>query len=194
MARTREFNPSEALDQAMVLFWTHGYGDTSMDQIVETTGVSRYGLYNTFGNKRELFIKALKRYGERMVHEIFTGLAAPDACFDIIKKGLTERLGRLRANSEVRRGCMLCNTATEVAPHDDFVAAALREMYDDMAKLFQRALANSKDKGELRADLDVKAAAFYLVGVLQGLAVMARAGVDRKRTRQFVNTALQTLE
>ena len=176
----------------MNLFWAQGYGDTSMDEIVQSTGVSRYGLYSVFGNKRELFIQALKRYGQRMVQEVFGGLADPDASLEDITKGFTERL-RDRGADEIRRGCMFCNTATEVAPHDDFIAAAVREMYADLAKLFQNALENAKKKGEVRSELDPEATAFYLVGVLQALAVMVRVGVDKAQADEFVNTALNTL-
>jgi AcrR family transcriptional regulator len=66
MVRTRTFDPSTALTQAVGLFSSKGYADTSMDDIVRATGVSRYGLYGTFGNKRELFEQALDRYAEGM--------------------------------------------------------------------------------------------------------------------------------
>ncbi len=55
MARTQEFDPNEALDRAVALFWKKGFFDSSMDDLVKATGVSRYGIYGTFGNKREFF-------------------------------------------------------------------------------------------------------------------------------------------
>ena len=66
MAREREFDPTTALDQAMLLFWERGFASTSMEDIVDSTGVSRYGIYGTFGNKRELYIASLQRFADRM--------------------------------------------------------------------------------------------------------------------------------
>lgn len=176
----------------MHLFWAQGYGDTSIEDIVESTGVSRYGLYNVFGSKRELFIKALRRYADRMIREAFEGLTKPDASLDAITRGFTYGLTN-RATDEARRGCLFCNAATEVAPHDEFIAAAIREKYNELAGLFQNALENAKEKGEVRPELDARATAFYLVGVLQALAVMARVGVNRKQSTEFIETALATL-
>ena len=66
MNRARTFDPATALGQVVDLFASKGYSETSMEDIVQTTGVSRYGLYGTFGNKRELFEQALEQYAEGM--------------------------------------------------------------------------------------------------------------------------------
>ncbi|ADV84368.1 TetR/AcrR family transcriptional regulator [Terriglobus saanensis] len=62
MARTKEFDQEEALDAAMHLFWEHGYEATSIQELVEATGVQRQSLYDTFGSKHELFLQSLMRY------------------------------------------------------------------------------------------------------------------------------------
>ncbi len=64
MARNKEFNPDEALDRAVQAFWRHGYGGTTMQMLVDATGVVRASLYATFGNKAEIFALALERYGQ----------------------------------------------------------------------------------------------------------------------------------
>ena len=71
MVRTRTFDPSSALSSAVELFSSKGYSDTSMEDIVQATGVSRYGLYGTFGNKRELFEQALDSYADGMGKQAF---------------------------------------------------------------------------------------------------------------------------
>ena len=62
MARTREFDPENALDSAMALFWRQGFAGTSVAQLVDETGVNRHSLYETFGDKQALYLQALKRF------------------------------------------------------------------------------------------------------------------------------------
>lgn len=176
----------------MQVFWEKGYADTSMDDLVKATGVSRYGLYGTFGNKRELFIEALRRYGSLLLQQGFDGLSIDDASLPEIRECFASVLA-IAAQQDAGRGCMICNTATEVAPHDELIAAAVRGLLKDLASRFAAVLANAKRKGEIRPDLDTDAAAFYLVGTLQGLAVMARAGFASSDAATYVDTALTTL-
>ncbi|MDX1556528.1 MAG: helix-turn-helix domain-containing protein, partial [Xanthomonadales bacterium] len=85
MVRTREFDPATALSKAVELFSAKGYSDTSMDDIVRATGVSRYGIYGTFGNKRELFEEALEKYADSMGRKSYLRLLEPDASLDHIR-------------------------------------------------------------------------------------------------------------
>ncbi|MDH4316580.1 MAG: TetR/AcrR family transcriptional regulator, partial [Gammaproteobacteria bacterium] len=77
MVRSRAFDPEQALSRAVDLFSSRGYSETSMDDIVKATGVSRYGIYGTFGNKRELFEQALERYADGMGKQSFLRLLEP---------------------------------------------------------------------------------------------------------------------
>ncbi|TFG41199.1 MAG: TetR/AcrR family transcriptional regulator, partial [Chromatiales bacterium] len=86
MVRTRTFDPATALTHAVELFASKGYSETSMEDIVKATGVSRYGLYGTFGNKRELFEQALDRYADSMGKQAFLRLLEPEASLDHIRK------------------------------------------------------------------------------------------------------------
>jgi len=176
----------------MRLFWDKGYADTSMDDLVKATGVSRYGIYGTFGNKREVFVQALRRYAHGMMGIAMTDLSKPDASVAEIRAFFEHRL-QVAAKDDPRMGCMICNTATQVAPHDEEIAAAIRQLFSELAALFERALKNGQRQGELAKSLDPKATSFYLVGVLQGLAVMARAGFTAKEAKSYVATALGTL-
>ena len=97
MNRARTFDPATALGQVVELFASKGYSETSMEDIVQTTGVSRYGLYGTFGNKRELFEQALEQYAEGMGKRSFLRLLEPGASVAHIrarKSGVTSDLQR----------------------------------------------------------------------------------------------------
>jgi len=192
MARLREFDPAEALDQAMTLFWERGFGDTSMEDLVTTTGVSRYGIYGTFGNKRELFIAALLRYADHMSKESHPELFVPTATRADIEAFMLGAVTR-SAGSDGQRGCMICNTAVEVAPRDAAVAAVIRDLFDQLASVFATAISNSQAAGEVNPELDPKATGELLVGIGQGAVVLARAGMSKTRLTAYMHSALEIL-
>lgn len=192
MVRTRSFDPSTALSRAVELFSSKGYSDTSMDDLVRATGVSRYGLYGTFGNKRELFEQALERYADSMGRQSFLRLLEPDAGLQHIRAIFDERIDAMSASGG-KRGCMLCHTAMELAPHDHEIQGVLQKFLKRMSKAFSIGLQAALQRGEVRSDLDVTAAGQFLTGALFGLAVLARAGFPRPTLDAFVDQAMASL-
>lgn len=192
MVRTREFDPETALSKAVDLFSSRGYSDTSMDDIVRATGVSRYGLYGTFGNKRELFEQALERYADSMGRQSYLRLLEPDASLAHIRAIFDERIAAM-CNSGENRGCMLCHTAMELAPHDPEIKGVLQRFLKRMSKAFAIGLETAKENGEVRNDLDTKAAGDFLTGAIFGLAVLARSGFPRTTLDSFVDNTMASL-
>ncbi len=192
MAREREFDPTQALDQAVALFWERGYSETSIEDLVDTTGVSRYGIYGTFGNKRELFIAALRRYAHLMAVDTTPGLFLPDAGLRELKGFFSAMLKRA-SGPESQRGCMICNTAIEIAPHDENIAASVRVLFDELTSVFTTALTNAQAAREINESLDPKATAELLVGLLQGAAVFARTGTSKARLQRYGDMAMTIL-
>jgi TetR/AcrR family transcriptional repressor of nem operon len=189
MVRTRSFDPDAALSRAVELFSSKGYSDTSMDDIVKATGVSRYGLYGTFGNKRELFEQALERYADGMGRESFMRLLEPDASIRHVRAIFEERIEMMCTCGE-NRGCMLCHTAMELAPHDHEIEDVLQKFLGRMSKAFSIGLANAKQQGEIAEQIDTDAAGEFLTGALFGLTVLARAGFDRDSLNHFVDQTI----
>lgn len=192
MVRTRAFNPAEALNKAVELFSTRGYSETSMDDLVRATGVSRYGLYGTFGNKRELFEQALERYADRMGRKSFLRLLEPDASLADIRRIFDERIEML-ASSDRAKGCMLSQTAMELAPHDSEIKDVLQRFIRRIAKTFAVGLEAAREKGEVRSSLDVRSAGDFLTGALFGLAVLASSGLPRETLDSFVDNTMSSL-
>ena len=192
MVRTRAFDPSEALSRAVELFSSKGYSETSMDDLVKATGVSRYGLYGTFGNKQELFEQALERYADRMGRKSFLRLLEPDASIDHIRAIFEERIEDMSSSGR-KRGCMLCHTAMELAPHDPEIEGVLQRFMKRMSKAFAIGLESAKERGEVRGSLEVRAAGEFLTGALFGLAVLARSGFARETLESFVANTLSSL-
>ncbi|MEX2122695.1 MAG: TetR/AcrR family transcriptional regulator [Woeseia sp.] len=192
MVRTRAFDPSEALSRAVELFSSRGYSETSMDDLVKATGVSRYGLYGTFGNKQELFEQALERYADRMGRRSFLRLLEPDASLVHIRAIFEERIQEM-CSSGKNHGCMICHTAMELAPHDREIEGVLQRFMKRMSKAFAIGLESAKERGEVRASLDARAAGEFLTGALFGLAVLARSGFARDTLDSFVASTMSSL-
>ncbi len=145
MGRTREFDPEIALEEAMRLFWEKGYHDTSVRDLVARTGVSHAGMYGTFGNKREVFSAALRRYHEQIMGKVLETLEAPDASLPEIT-GHFERLYELAKDSRFRAGCMICNSAVDLAQEDPEVANGFQRHLDRLVAAFRKALARAKER------------------------------------------------
>jgi TetR/AcrR family transcriptional regulator, transcriptional repressor for nem operon len=192
MVRTRAFDPSNALSRAVELFSSKGYSDTSMDDIVRATGVSRYGIYGTFGNKRELFEQALERYADSMGKQSFMRLLEPDASLKHIRAIFNERIASM-CDGGAPRGCMLCHTAMELAPHDHEIAGVLQKFMRRMSKAFSIGLESARTRGEVKDGLELRDAGEFLTGALFGLVVLARAGFPRKTLDSFVDNTMSAL-
>ncbi len=189
MVRTRAFDPSTALSRAVDLFASKGYSDTSMDDIVKATGVSRYGIYGTFGNKRELFEQALERYADGMGRQSYLRLLEPDASLAHIRLIFDDRIEAMCGASE-NKGCLFVHTAMELAPHDHEIRGVLQKFMKRMSKAFSIGLESAKERHEVKEDLDVRAAGDFLTGAMFGLAVLARSGFPRAMLDSFVDNTL----
>jgi len=192
MVRTRAFDPSTALSRAVDLFASKGYSDTSMDDIVKATGVSRYGIYGTFGNKRDLFEQALERFADRMGRQSYLRLLEPDASLAHIRAIFDERIESTCCSSE-DKGCLFVHTAMQLAPHDDEIKGVLQKFMKRMSKAFSIGLESAKERHEVKADLDVLASGEFLTGAMFGLAVLARSGFPRETLDGFVDNTMASL-
>jgi len=193
MNRARTFDPSTALGQVVDLFSSKGYSETSMEDIVQTTGVSRYGLYGTFGNKRELFEQALDQYAEGMGKRSFLRLLEPGASLDHIRNIFTERVADM-CGADEQKGCLFIHTAMEMAPQDEELRDVLQRFMKRMSKAFSIGLDSAKSRGEISADVDVDAAGELLMSTMFGLAVLGRTGFPKVTLDGIVESTLGSLQ
>lgn len=193
MVRTRTFDPTSALTQAVELFSSKGYSETSMEDIVRATGVSRYGLYGTFGSKRELFEQALERYADGMGKQSFLRLLEPDASLRHVRTIFAERVAEMGCCDE-NKGCLFIHTAMELAPKDDDLRSVLKKFMQRISKAFSIGLESAKERGEVRVDLDVRAAGELLTSTMFGLAVLGRSGFSKETLDGIVDSTLTSLQ
>jgi TetR/AcrR family transcriptional regulator, transcriptional repressor for nem operon len=192
VARIKEFDPEAALRAALELFWERGYEATSIADLVEHTGVARASLYATFGGKRELYLKALDRYGELTDPELLTGLSQPGPALPAVR-ALVERYAREAAGDRGRRGCFVVNTAVELAPHDPQAARRVQANWNFVETALTSALIRAQAQGELSEGRDPRALGRFLVVLMQGLRVMGKAATEPDRLRDAATQALTVL-
>lgn len=189
MARTKEFDPDAALQAALELFWERGYEATSMSALVERLGVARAGIYATFGSKRELYLRALRRYGEQCDPVLLGGLSQPGPALPAVR-ALVSRFAEESAGDALHRGCFVTNTAVELAPHDRDAARRVEASWDVLETALTSALLRARAQGELAADRDPRALARMLLVLLQGMRVVGKAGGDQERARDAAQQVL----
>ena len=190
MARPREFDRDAVLEQALQLFWSRGYEVTSMADLVEHLGVGRQSLYDTFGDKRALYLQALDRY--KQAH----GLPMPLLDGRPLRVGLqmllTAVVDWLRDVTN-GRGCMLVHAMTERGADDPEIRARFCANSDALVAQLEARLITARADGELGPHHDPRALARFLANTMNGLQLSARAGLDRAALMQIVDVALMAL-
>ncbi len=193
MARRKEFEPAEALDQAMELFWRRGYEATSVQDLVDQLGVNRQSLYDTFGDKHELFLATLDRYFDVSVREQFKILDEPGPALGAIRRffqGLVELTGKDAA----KKGCMVVNSAVELALHDEGARARVAAVFSWVEETFRKTLVRAQKNGDLDERHDPRALARFLTCFMVGRNVLAKGGANRKSMQDAVEVALSVLD
>ncbi|MER5599168.1 TetR/AcrR family transcriptional regulator [Streptomyces sp. NPDC002265] len=194
MARSKEFDPDATLDAALELFWQRGYEATSMADLVERLGIGRASIYATYGNKHDLYLKALERYGETRDPLLLRELSRPGPALPAVRAVVRRFAAEAAADDSRTRGCFVTNTAAEVAPHDSAAARRVERSWEHLETLLHSALVRAQAQGELPAQREPRAVARMLLVLMQGLRVVGKASADPARVREAAEQALAILE
>jgi TetR/AcrR family transcriptional repressor of nem operon len=193
MARPRKFDLDEVLDRSMHEFWQRGYHDTSVDDLVEATGVRPGSLYNTFrGGKRELFLGSLDRYSKLVVPEKLGALERPGASLAEVRAYFDGLVSDL-LSPEGRMGCLMVNSTVELAAEDSEIAKVVSGHMARLERNAARALRTAKRRGEIPAHIDPAAKATQLMATGMGLMVVGKTNPGREVLETIVNAAFADL-
>jgi TetR/AcrR family transcriptional repressor of nem operon len=193
MGRNRKFNENEALEAAMLVFWSKGYEASSVQELLDAMGINRASLYSSFGDKRALFAAALKRYAEN-VNRCNLGLLEGEASAAVALGRYFDALLGLSSSDPVRLGCMLANTAVELAPHDKEIDRTVTGIFERAERAFETIIRRGQDSGEFSAHRDPQALARVLMTAILGLRVRSRCSICKSELRQLAEATLQVLE
>lgn len=192
MPRPKSFIPEEVLDKAMVLFWEKGFEATSVQDLVDHMGINRFSLYSTFGDKQTLFHKALDRYRDQVVRASLNCLEE-DSGLPAIERFFDSMVRFLRTQQPVR-GCMMVNTAIELAPHDTMISTKVRAHREMVEEALLRQLVIARQRGQMSPDRDPAEVATFLAGCALGLGVLAKTEPGPDTLETTCRMALSALD
>lgn len=191
MARPREFDLHDALDQAVAVFHRSGYEGASLQDLQDAMGINRASLYAAFGDKRSLFLQAMERYQETGRRDTAQALERGQPVHalrrlfrDLLQVGLNDP-----------RGCLLVNVAAELGCSDSQIHAAVQDGLQGVRQLFLLTLQRAHALGQLpgRSTADLDRSADFLLGVYVGAQALIKAQYDSKSIANFVRESLQRL-
>ena len=191
--RQKEFDPDEALEKAMQLFWQKGYEATSMQDLVSHMGINRFSIYETFGGKHELFMAACQRYRDIMEQQMIELLIDCESGLE----GIREFFQRLVQSTDLPTshwGCLITNTTAEKAAGDEELQRCTRDFWEHLEEAFFGALVKARQAGEISADHNPKSLAEFLVNAVNGINVLHKAFQDPGKVKRMVNMTLDVLE
>ena len=182
MPRSKQFEPEQALSSAMSAFWRHGYDATSMEDLMDCMGIGRASIYNAFGNKRALFLSALEYYvcnGGAL-----QGVRLPDSPRLAIVTAFRTFVERA-VTGESCDGCLVVNTALELAPHDEEIAQIVNGIFVQQEALFRTYLEQAMACGEVPQTLDPSRTAQTLLALSIAVLVLSRSRPDEPLLRSI---------
>jgi AcrR family transcriptional regulator len=190
MGRPREFDVDKALDLALQVFWRKGYEGASMADLTETMGITKPSLYSAFGNKEELFRKALDRYVDGP-GGYFQVALAKQTMRAVVEHLLYESADAVTDPNHppgclAVQGALSCGDAAGSIKQELMARRAKGEQ--DLRQRFEQAIA----EGDLPQGSDAADLAAYLSAILQGMAVQAAGGTTREQLRKIAEMALRT--
>ncbi len=172
----KSYITADVLEAAMRAFWARGYQGTSMADLVAATGLNRGSLYAGFGNKRDLFLLSLQHYDRSYRMGALEELRRDNdpkqaifAAFDLVS----------REDQALPGGCLMVNSAIELAPHDPEIATLVEASMRQVEAFFANCLHAARALGDLPGDRDIEDTAKVLQGLMVGLFVLRRAKAER---------------
>jgi len=193
MVRTKNFNEKEVLQKAVGIFWDKGFNGTSMQDLVDGLGISRSSLYDTFGGKHQLYLKALESYKDTygiyqfaVTNESITARAAVAQLLALVADNLL--------NDERRRGCFMVNAGIELASHDTKVNDLVCQTEKQLEQAFFTVVKKGQANGEISKDKDVLALARFLNNTVRGLNVLAKISSERQLFDDIIRVAVIVLD
>lgn len=192
MAGVKRFDEDAVVDSVMTLFWQRGYEATSIDDLVAASGIKRGSLYNAFGDKAAMFLRAFERYQDRIGCPIRAALDLPDAR-QAIATWLEAQVERL-ADPETPPGCLATNACLELAQRDDPIGRRIRQEMNQVEDDLYRTLLRAQSQGSLPPGQDLRALARFLHSATRGMALLHKATSNLSEVRDTARVVLSIFD
>jgi TetR/AcrR family transcriptional regulator, transcriptional repressor for nem operon len=176
VGRPKEFDPDAALNAALDAFWSNGFEGCSMAELLDEMAINRQSLYDTFGDKRELFLAVLAKYMERVGNDLKATLSVGKSPLGRIRNFLKVLAEKLAAGGG--KGCLLTNTMVELGPHDAEIRKLVADRWLELEDALTQLLRQSIEVGEINRKTKARQVARMLLAVMQGAIVLAKADLN----------------
>ncbi|MBC2018874.1 TetR/AcrR family transcriptional regulator [Listeria seeligeri] len=191
MGRVKQFDEQIVLNKAMHIFWEKGYEKTSMQDLVDHMGIHRRSIYDTFGDKHELFLKSLDCYEFRL-NQIIKQQVKQD--MTIKEKLETLFLSVSSVNNESPKGCLIVNSAAELSLLDEPIKKKIQELFDKSEMYLYQLLVEAMNKGEISKNKNLQELASYLHNAWVGIRVLAKTTNDQIKLHTIVKITLSIIK
>src|ERR1700736_2839243 len=191
MTRKRTFDEGVALAAIRETFWDRGYSATSLDDIMQATGLGKGSLYATFGNKRQMFALALRQYCSGLIADAERALHGPDVGAMKRLDAYLRRMSRIFTSS--KRGCLLGKAVAEVVGEDAEADAIVLRCFQDFEHVLAEVLAQAKRTGETRPNLNVLQSANLVMAVIRGMEGMGKGGVSSATLNGVIKSTIESI-
>ena len=173
--RPLEYDPNKALDAAMNTFWRLGYEGTSLQDLLDATGLSKSSFYQAFHSRHEAFQKSLIYYSEDLSGRLRKNFQAAKSGWVFIESVLQSAAREARGANDPR-GCMIVNVATEFSSRDPEISALVANAVKQVTQIVVAAVRRAQREGDVPAAKDPQLLGRYLLSSLSGLRTMVKAG------------------
>ena len=190
VGRPREFDLDEAVRRAMHVFWDRGYHDASLPDLLAGMQLSKGSFYKAFGDKKSVFLRALKLYtddGVRNVQEVLRSDPSPKTA---IRNALI-RYADLSSGSKGVRGCFAVLTAAEMLPGDPDIADLIKRLFANFQDQFAAKIASGQAAGEIRNNGDPRVIAHFIVSHAQGMRILGKIGSRRDEMLKNIDLLME---
>jgi AcrR family transcriptional regulator len=189
MSRIRGFDETEVLDKALQVFWQQGYEGTSLNDLLDATGLTKSSLYATFGSKEDLFHRIVERYLSKHV-EFRQACALAEPTPRRIVERLLYGMADLHAGSRTPPGCLITGAALACSPETEAIRQHLVRSRNEFGQILRDRLEAVTSAGPLPPGMTAADAARLVVLTIQGMAVEAKGGATRNELRRIVQAFL----
>ena len=193
MGRSKEFEENVVLRKAMELFLEQGYEGTSMSDLVEHMGIHKKSLYDTFGDKHSLFMRALDTFGEHMQAELMSKTLRAGTAKQSIKY-FFDRVIEGIWDVEHSFGCLFVNSSIELAPRDAEVREKAGKAFSQTEDFFAELIRKGQQEGEITDAHDAEILAEYLHNALLGIRVLIRNSTSKEKLYRIAEFSLSVLD
>jgi AcrR family transcriptional regulator len=187
--RTRLFDLDEALDRALEVFRARGYEGATLPELTRAMGINRPSLYAAFGNKEQLFRKALDRYQTGPVSFLTEALRQPSA--RAVVEAVFSGFVRMQRDRDKARGCLIVSGALACGEEAESVRRELARLRQAIVTTLRKRFERAVQDGDLPAATDCATLARYIATVMNGLAVQSASGTTEKDLRLVADMAMR---